>query len=90
MPNPVIRKPGAAPGQQILAIDLTIAPDTLPKLTQLGYSPEIRQVQYADGVHAMAVLHDIQADRDDQLMGEWQILLDHFPPESVHLWRGKL
>ena len=90
MTQSVIRKPGAAPGQQILAIDLMIAPDTLPKLTQLGYSPEIRQVQYADGVHTMAVLHDIQADRDDQLMGEWQILLDHFPVESVHLWRGKL
>jgi len=88
MTQSVIRKPGAAPGQQILAIDLTIAPNSLTKLTQLGYSPEIRQVQYNDGVHTMAVLRD-ELDTTKDLEPEWAALCDRFPPDAVHLWRGK-
>ena len=91
MTQSVIRKPGAAPGRSILAIDLAIAPDpsqALSEARRLGYSPEIRQVQYADGIHRLAVLRD-ELGTGDELMAEWAGLCDRLPPDAVHLWCGK-
>lgn len=91
MTRSVIRKPGAAPGRIILAIDLSITDDPIQSLhtiRQLGHAPEARSVSYPDGVHTLSVLRDEQAAGDDHLMAEWEALLDHLPADAVHLWRG--
>lgn len=87
-------KPGAKPGQVILAVDLTVAGVTdaaLDRLEALGYTSEIRHVAFASGVHVLAVLKDEQHQSvdDSYLMEEWQKLLAVFNPSAVHLWRGK-
>jgi hypothetical protein len=84
-------KPGAKPGQVILAIDLSIAGSSdqaLDTIKRLDYTPEIRHVSYPSGVHVLAVLRDEHATSDDHLLPEWEALLEYFPPECVHLWRG--
>lgn len=85
-------KPGAKPGQVILAIDLSIAGNSdqaLDKIKQLGYTPDIRHVSYPSGVHVLAVLRDESGGSDEHLLSEWETLLGSFPHECVHLWRGK-
>ena len=65
MPVPVLEcvKPGVRSGQILLAVDLTIAgqPEAvLEQIAQLGYSPTIRHVTYASGIHVLAVLKEEQ------------------------------
>ena len=82
-------KPGAKPGQVILAVDLSIAGDvtqSLDKLRQLGYAPDLRHVSYPAGVHVLAILKDETAQSDEHLLPEWKALLERFPSEAVHLW----
>lgn len=87
-------KPGAKTGQIILSVDLTLAgnaEEVLANLKDLGYSPEIRYVNYAEGVHVLAVLKDEQYDTvvdENYLTDEWMQLCDRFNPNAVRLWRG--
>ncbi|MDY7015151.1 MAG: hypothetical protein SVX43_16455 [Cyanobacteriota bacterium] len=91
-----ISKPGAKPGQIILAIDLTqIKSPTkvLSAIEGLGYSPKLRLVEYASGVHALAILKDEKHQSsmpEDYLEDEWMKLQEFMPGAAVHLWRGKL
>jgi hypothetical protein len=88
-------KPGAKPGQIILAVDLTIAglaAEVLATIEDLGYKPEIRHVAYPSGVHVLAVLKDEQHQASvdgEYLLEEWQQLRSHINPDAVHLWRGR-
>jgi len=85
-------KPGARPGQVILAIDLSIAGDSdqaLDRIKELGYTPEIRHVSYPSGVHVLAILRDERSESDEHLIPEWETLFQNFPQHSVHLWMGK-
>jgi hypothetical protein len=73
-------KPGVKPGQIILAVDLTVAGSAdaaLSAIESLGYTPEIRHMDYSSGVHVLAVLKEEQhqAVEDDYLMEEWEQLL---------------
>ena len=87
-------KPGAKKGQIILSVDLTVAGDAeevLAHLKELGYSPEIRYVNYTEGVHVIAVIKDERYDTvvdEDYLTDEWMQLCDRFAPRAVRLWRG--
>lgn len=86
-------KPGAKPGQIILAVDLTIAgssDEALSAINRLGYQVEIRHVSYPAGIHVLAVLKDEQHETvdDDYLLGEWMQLRLLINPDAVHLWRG--
>jgi hypothetical protein len=88
-------KPGAKPGQIVLAVDLSVAGNTeevLSKINQLGYQPEICHVAYPLGVHVLAILKDEQHNTptsDDYLLQEWEQLQGQINPDAVHLWRGK-
>jgi len=88
-------KPGAKLGQNILAVDLTVAgavDRVLAKVQDLGYDPEIRHVNYPSGVHVLAILKDEQhkqAVDDDYLLDEWLQVRSEINPDAVHLWRGK-
>lgn len=87
-------KPGARPGQVILAIDLTVAGDSkavLDALSVLGYTPTIRHVDYPAGVHVLAILKEEQHTTtvpEDHWLDEWLNLRNHLVPDAVHLWRG--
>lgn len=86
--------PGAAVGQIILAVDLTIAGDptaVMQAIWKLGYEPGIRYVAYSEGIHILAVLIDEQHSEipDDQyLLEKWLQVRQMIDPEAVHLWRG--
>lgn len=86
-------KPGAKRGQILLSVDLTNAGDTdivLNQLSDMGYSPSIRHVSYASGVHVHALLKDEQYSGDEtHLMDEWQSLAEKLGGDVVHLWKGK-
>lgn len=90
-----LTKPGAAVGQIILAVDLTIAGDTtavMQAIAELGYTPEIRHVLYPEGVHVFAVLVDevhTETPDDEHMMEEWLQLQEVVDSEAVHLWRGR-
>jgi hypothetical protein len=88
-------KPGAKLGQIILAVDLTVAGSgnhVLPTIERLGYEPEIRHVNYASGIHVLAILKDEQHEQavdDDYLLEEWLQVRSQINADAVHLWRGK-
>jgi hypothetical protein len=90
-----ISKPGAKPGQIILAIDLTKIKSPINALSaveDMGYSPKLRLVEYANGVHALAILKDERHQSsisEDYLEDEWMKLQELFSANAVHLWRGK-
>jgi len=87
-------KPGAKTGQIILSVDLTVAgnaEEVLANLKELGYSPEIRHVNYSTGIHVLAVLKDEQHETvvdENYLIDEWMQLRDRFGAKAVRLWRG--
>lgn len=89
-------KPGAKPGQVILAINLSQAGEiksSLAILEELGYTPTIQNVSLRGGVNVFAFLKDEQYESGvqfDYLMSEWLTLRDRFNPRVVHLWRGYL
>ena len=87
-------RPGAVTGQVLLVVDLSVVGHSTAALTRLqalGYAPEIRHVSYTTGVHVFAVLKDEYplALTEDYLLDEWTQLCTEFPPDAVHLWRGK-
>lgn len=87
-------KPGAKPGQVILAVNLSQSGEiknSLAILEELGYAPTIQNVSLRGGVHVFAFLKDEQHEsgvRSDYLMDEWLTLRERFDPRAVHLWRG--
>ncbi len=87
-------KPGAKTGQIVLSVDLTVAGNAdrvLAALQELGYSPEIRHVNYSEGIHVLAILKDEQHDTvvdENYLVDEWIALCDRFSANAVRLWRG--
>jgi len=87
-------KPGAKTGQIILSVDLTVAGNAdrvLVILSELGYYPEIRHVNYSEGIHVLAVLKDEQHETvvdENHLIDEWMQLCDRLNPNAVRLWRG--
>lgn len=88
-------KPGAKPGQVILAINLSQAGEiknSLAILEELGYTPTIQNVSLRGGVHVFAFLKDEQHESSgvqfDYLLDEWLALRERFDPRAVHLWRG--
>ncbi|XHX79285.1 MAG: hypothetical protein RBJ76_04960 [Stenomitos frigidus ULC029] len=87
-------KPGAKPGQILLAVDLSVLPQpeaVIARLEALGYAPAIRHVAYTTGVHVFAVLKDETPTvrTDSYLLEEWTQLVAEFEPQAVHLWRGQ-
>jgi len=87
-------KPGAVAGQVLLGVDLSVVGHSmaaLARLQALGYEPEIRHIAYTTGVHVFAVLKDEYPPvvTEDYLLDEWAQLCTEFPPDAVHLWRGK-
>jgi len=87
-------KPGAKPGQMLLAVDLSVLTQpeaAIARLDALGYAPDIRHVAYTTGVHVFAVLKDETSSfhTDDYLLDEWTQLCTEFEPQAVHLWRGQ-
>lgn len=87
---------GANPGQIVLGVDLSEVQhpsETLTLLTSLGFTPQLRYVEFTVGLHVFALLkeeqHDpTQAIDDDYLMAEWEALVAQINPDAVHLWRG--
>lgn len=88
-------KPGAKPGQVILAVDLSMSGNpnqTIARLQALGYHPQIRHIAYTTGAHVLAILKDEYPSEpaEDYLLNEWMQLCTELNPNAVHLWRGTL
>ncbi|MDY6784657.1 MAG: hypothetical protein SW833_19285 [Cyanobacteriota bacterium] len=90
-----IEKPGAKPGQVILAIDLTkikFPVKALSVVKNIGYSPKLKLVKYASGVRALAILKDERFESsipEEYLEEEWMKLQEIFDANAVHLWCGR-
>ncbi len=88
---------GGKPGQTVLFVDLSEVEQPtaiLHQLTEEGYQVQIRYVEFAIGLHVIAVLKnetDISDERHELLLEEWEALAMRLTPtdpnKAVRLWR---
>lgn len=98
--KPLLTKPGAKPGYAVLLVDLSEAKNASALLEALeaeGYQPEIRHVEFAIGIHIIAVLKEVEIlaeQQYDELSAEWETLIYRLTPEDpnqcIRLWRRRL
>lgn len=83
----------------MLLVDLSEAKNASKLLAALdteGYQPEIRYVEFATGIHVIAVLKEVEilSERQyDELSAEWEAMIYRLTPEdpnqAIRLWRRK-
>jgi hypothetical protein len=84
------------PGQFLLYIDLSeiashSVAETLNRLEQMGYEPQLRYLETQNGLRLYALLHDEQLDPtqpipDHYRMGERLALYEAFPSEDMAIY----
>jgi hypothetical protein len=88
------------PGQLVMYVELSMmkhltVAQTLQRLEQMGYTPQLRYLELADGIHLFAVLRDEQHNPMEQIDSHYRAdeviaLFEAFPGDemAIHMATG--
>lgn len=95
--KPLVMRLGGKPGHATLFVDLANLKNPIEivdKLCDRGYALEFRFVQYANGLHPIAILKEQWIESEiqyDALSDEWLTLSEELTPDdpnqAFRLWR---